>query len=356
MLTLALAALIAAQPDSAALARATDYFAQTDGQALVVMHRGRVIHDAYRAGGNAGRRQLLASGSKSFVGVATLAAVADGLVRLDQPVSTYLSDWTTDPRKARVTVRQLLSLESGVEAGNPATGCGGPSASWNDAVQAPANADPGTQFRYGPFPFITMGAVIERVQRRSFADYLEQRILRPLGITVEWRLTCGGDGKPQLAGGAAMTARDWATFGEFIRQGGVHDGRRVVAEGLVSELFRPAASNPAYGLSWWLAGATVLKQQGEGFTGDGGRRGGGVRDRRARAGGRGARAGGARRSSGGTLPAWMPTDLVMAAGMGSQRLYVIPSRELVVVRMGSIQRGRQFDDVAFLGALLGGTP
>ncbi|MFN8860939.1 MAG: serine hydrolase domain-containing protein [Gemmatimonas sp.] len=356
MLILALAALLAAQPDSAALARATDYFGQTDGQALVVMHRGRVIHEVYRAGGNAGRRQLLASGSKSLVGVATLAAVADGLVRLDQPVAAYLPDWNADPRKAAVTVRQLLSLESGVEAGNPATGCGGPSATWNDAVQAPAIADPGTQFRYGPFPFITMGAVMERVQRRSFADYLEDRLLKPLGITVEWRLTCGGDGKPQLAGGAAMTARDWATFGEFVRQGGVHQGKRLLPEPQIPELFRPASRNPAYGLSWWLAGATLLKQQGEEFVQDEGRRGGGLRDRRARTGARGTRPGAPRRGAAGTLPAWMPADLVMAAGMGSQRLYVIPSRELVVVRMGPIQRGRRFDDVAFLGTVLGGTP
>jgi hypothetical protein len=52
----------------------------------------------------------------------------------------------------------------------------------------------------------------------------------------------------------------------------------------------------------------------------------------------------------------MPTDLVMAAGMGKQRLYVIPSRELVVVRLGPIQRGRAFDDLTFLGALLGEVP
>jgi len=49
----------------------------------------------------------------------------------------------------------------------------------------------------------------------------------------------------------------------------------------------------------------------------------------------------------------MPADVVMAAGAGKQRLYIIPSRGLVVVRMGPVRGGRQFTDLAFLRALLG---
>ncbi|AMW05251.1 serine hydrolase domain-containing protein [Gemmatimonas phototrophica] len=356
MLTLLLS-LTLVQPSQTALQRADAYVAQTDGQAMLVMHQGRVIHEQYRAGGGVDRRQMLASGSKSFVGVATIAAVEDGLVRLDAPVAHYLPAWSSDARKSRVTVRQLLSLESGVETGNPGTGCGGRGATWNDAVNAGTFADPGTTFRYGPFPFITMGAVLERVQRNSFEQYLTQRVLAPLGVTVQWRAKCG-DGNPQLAGGAAMTARDWATFGDMIRLGGVHKGRRILQESLVRELFRPSGSNAAYGLSWWLVGATLLAQPAAGLeagTGAGRQRGGILGGRRSR-GGR-ARSGGRPDATarGGTaaLPSWMPADLVMAAGAGKQRLYVIPSLELVVVRMGPLIGGRRFEDVAFLQALLG---
>jgi CubicO group peptidase (beta-lactamase class C family) len=356
MLTLLLS-LSLMQPSQAALQRADAYVAQTDGQAMLVMHRGRVIHEQYRAGGGADRRQMLASGSKSFVGVATIAAVQDGLVRLDAPVSQYLSAWSSDTRKSRVTVRQLLSLESGVETGNPGTGCGGRGATWNDAVNAGTFAEPGTTFRYGPYPFITMGAVLERVQRLSFEQYLTQRVLAPLGVTVEWRAKCG-DGKPQLAGGAAMTARDWATFGEMIRLGGVHKGRRILEESLVRELFRPSGSNAAYGLSWWLVGATLMAQPAAGLesgTGSARQRGGILGGGRRRAGR--ARAGGrpdaTARGTTVDMPSWMPSDLVMAAGAGKQRLYVIPSLELVVVRMGPLLGGRRFEDVELLQALLG---
>lgn len=306
-----LASLLLQAPDSAALARAARHFEETDGQALIVMHAGRVVHEQYRAGGSRNTRQLLASGSKSLVGLAAVAAEADGLVQLSAPAARYLKD----------------------------------------ALTAGTFAEPGTAFRYGPFPFLVVGQVIETVQPRSFAEYLETRLLAPLGVTVEWRLRCA-DGKPQLAGGAAMTARDWATRGEFIRLGGVHNGRRLLPDSAVRALFRPSSVNPAHGLSWWLAGATVQAQPALGLEGAGAT--GADRPRRRQGAGilRGRRRNPAPTAST-ELPDWMPADVVMAAGAGKQRLYIIPSRGLVVVRMGPVRGGRQFTDLAFLRALLG---
>lgn len=327
---LAAPAIEAQAPSAAQFERAVAYASRTDGQAVLVMHRGRIIYERYVGEGSASKSMMLASGSKSFVGVATIAAVADGLVRLDQPVADLLSEWKSDARKSRVTVRQLLSLESGIETGNPGTGCGGPRSTWADAVAAQALVEPGTRFRYGPYPFITMGAAIERVNpRESFEAYLVRRVLAPLGVKVEWRMTCG-DGKPQLAGGAAMTARDWATFGEMIRRDGMHGTTRILPAELVSQLFRPSSANPAYGMSWWLREAAFQTNPAMGA-----RRLG----RRATA----ARVGDA---------TWLPRDLVMAAGAGKQRLYVIPSQELVIVRMGPVRGGRAFKDDEFLAALL----
>jgi CubicO group peptidase (beta-lactamase class C family) len=345
------ASLLFQLPDSAAFARAAAYAASTDGQAVLVMHGGRVVYEQYMNGGAATKRSGLASGSKSFVGVAALAAVADGKLQLDRPVADYLSSWRADPRKSRITVRQLLSLESGLESGNPGTGCGGPGKTWADAVNAGTFAEPGAQFRYGPFPFIAGGAIIEQVTGEAFEAYLERRILKPLGIRVTWAVKCG-DGKPQLAGGASMTARDWSVFGEFVRLDGQYNGRRILPPGAVRELYRPSGANPSYGMSWWLAGATLQRNPAMGIeqadgAGAGGRGGriGAIRRARAARGGGGARPVAER-------PTWMPADLFMAAGMGKQRLYVIPSLELVIVRMGPIVGGRTFTDLGFLEPLL----
>lgn len=315
-------------PSSAQFDRAVAYAAGTDGQAVLVMHRGRIVYERYMNGGSAAKAMLLASGSKSFVGVAAIAAVADGMLTLDQPVADLLPEWKQDPRKSRVTVRQLLSLESGVDAGTAGTGCGGPGSTWMDAVQAASQVEPGTRFRYGPFPFITMGAAIERAAKNErFEVYLQRRIFAPIGMTVTWPLKCG-DGRPQLAGGASTTARDWATFGEMIRRGGVHGSTRILPDSLVAQLFRPSTVNSAYGLAWWLRDAAFQRNPARG----------------------------APRRAGSDAPArntsWLPQDLVMAAGAGKQRLYLIPSHELVVVRTGAVRGGKAFNDDEFLAALL----
>ncbi len=77
--------LAAQRLDSTAFAAADAYVARTNGQAVLVMHRGIIVHEKYMRGGSVSTRQMLASGSKSFVGVAAVAAVADGLIRLDAP-------------------------------------------------------------------------------------------------------------------------------------------------------------------------------------------------------------------------------------------------------------------------------
>lgn len=327
-------ALSAQAPIATQFERAVAYASRTDGEAVLVMHRGRIIRERYLAGGSASKVMMLASGSKSFVGVGALAAAADGLLRLDQPAAELLPEWKSDAGKSRVTVRQLLSLEGGIESGNPGTGCGGPRSTWADAVAAPSQVEPGTRFRYGPYPFTAIGAAIERVNsRESFDAYLERRIFSPLGLKVAWRMTCG-DGKPQLAGGAAMNARDWATFGDMIRRGGMHGSTRIVPADLVAQLFRPTSVNPAYGMSWWLRDAAFQTNPAMG------------------AAGIGANGGAAKANADASSADWLPRDLVMAAGAGKQRLYLIPSQELVVVRMGPVRGGRAFRDDEFLAALL----
>ena len=338
---------IAQVPSREQFDRAVAYAIRTEGQAVLVMHDGKIVFESYMSGGSATQRQLLASGSKSFVGVATLAAVRDKLVTLDQRVADVVTEWRADTLKSRVTIRQLLSLESGIEPGNPGTGCGGPRATWNDAIAASAVFAPGTHFAYGPFPFISTGALLERLlPSETFEAYLKRTILAPLHIDVEWRAKCA-DGKPQLAGGAAMTARDWGTFGEFIRRGGVTPPAigttRLLADSLVQQLFVPSHSNSSYGMSWWLRGATIESQPALGPNTE-------VADNSARP----LRRLLAQRDRGpAVVPDWIPKDLVMAAGAGKQRLYIMRSRGLVVVRLGRLLGGQSFRDTEFLQTLLG---
>ncbi|HEX5379816.1 MAG TPA: hypothetical protein VFW47_14665, partial [Phenylobacterium sp.] len=142
--------------------------------------------------------------------------------------------------------------------------------------------------------------------------------------------TPGGD--PLMPQGAVMTAREWVRFGEFVRAGGKAGGRSLVDPATFRQLFRSSAANPGYGITWWLPHAQAAG--GEGPSSDFGRN-----------------------------AARLPADLVVAAGAGDQRLYVIPSRRMTIVRLASFslrdavaeRRGGAavWSDTEFLETLLG---
>ena len=313
---------------------AAAYSARTGGVSFVAVEDGRIVFEDYPNGGAPTRALELASGTKSFSGVIAAAAVLDGILTLDERAADTLAEWRDDPRKARITIREILSLTSGIEGG----GIGRPP-TYAAAVAKPAVADPGTRFEYGPVNFQIFGEIMRR-KLRSFDGgrypdalaYLQARILDPIGVRpAQWNR--GRDGNPQLPSGADLTARDWARFGEFVLAGGVWNGERLVDENAFISMFSGSAANPGYGLTWWLIA------EPSDATLDASRTMTVATDLYTH-----------------TKRGEIPDDVVVAAGAGKQRLYDMPSRGLVVVRQTPklLQRrgGDDFSDVEFLLALL----
>ncbi|MDX2237361.1 MAG: serine hydrolase domain-containing protein [Hyphomonadaceae bacterium] len=310
----------------AAFASAAAYSAARRGVALVVMRGDAIVFEDYPNRGGPDRDWELASGTKSFTGIIAAAAVQDRLLRLDERAAETLAEWRNDPRKSRVTIRQLLSLDSGVAPGGI-----GRAPPYADAVALPAVAEPGARFSYGPGPFQIFGEIMRRklVAARLDGDplaYLRRRVLDPIGAApTGWRR--GPDQMPLLPQGAQFTARAWARFGRWVLRGG--DGR-VDAAALAAN-FAPSGANPGYGMSWWLlrpglitpGPRQIMTIAPEGYAALG--------------------------------------DVRMAAGAGDQRLYLMPERDLVVARqapvtlrdLGGRRAGLPWDDAAFLRLLLG---
>jgi CubicO group peptidase (beta-lactamase class C family) len=311
-------------PSEKALAAAADYSMAQKGQTCVVMFNGKVILERYDNGGAADKVQMLASGSKSFVGLAAVAAVHDKVLNLDNPVCEAITEWRDDRQKTKITYRQLLTLTSGLTSGERGRAARAPA--WKDIASKPMEGKPGEQFDYGAYHLNAFAYALERkLGKETFEAYLKRRILDPIGVKVEWKFKCE-DGHPQVGGGAFVTAKDWAKLGEFVRLGGKWDGKELVDAKLLAECFTGTAQNPAYGLTWWLRKeVTAEHRQGNPILS---------------------------REWGDVANAdQLPADLVAACGAGKQRLYVIPSLQLVVVRQGTLSRG--FSDLEFLGLLLG---
>lgn len=305
---------------------AADYSRRQGGLSVLVMRGGEVLFEAYHNGHSATNAANLASGTKSFAGVAAIAAAEDGLLSLDENVSDTITEWRSDPAKAGITIRELLSLTSGVSGGTI-----GRPPTYANALKAPSKAQPGGKFQYGPAPFQVFGELMRRKLEKTgenLLDYYKRRLFAPIGLEVgSW--THGRDGFPHIPSGASLTARDWAKFGEFVRNKGRVDGKQIIAPERFGALFHGTKANPGYGLTFWLRD---LDPEDTLVVGGGGRR-----TRKAQA-----------------TEGVVPPDFVMAAGLGKQRLYIIPSRELVIVRQGKLT-SKTFRDEEFLSLLFRGT-
>jgi len=313
------------------LKAAAEYSHSQNGTGVLVMVRGEIVFEDYALGWKADKPHYLASGTKSFCGVIAACAVHDGLLTLDEKVAETLTEWKDDQRKSQITIRQLLSLSSGIEGGDNGT-----VPSYKRAVSmANATRDAGKKFSYGPIPFQCFGELMRRKlepKGESVEEYLHRRVLDPIGMKVRlWRKDA--DGNINLPAGAFLTPREWAKFGELVRLGGKWNEKEIVPANLLAECFKQSTAQPAYGMTWWLLG-------------DGDESSTEAADGRDRAPRTKRLVEELRKRN--FQP---PTDTVAAMGKGKNRCYVIPSREMVVIRMGDSQ-GREFSDNKFLAKLL----
>lgn len=301
---------------------AADYSRENRGLSVLVMKGDKVVFEEYQNGHNADRPWMLASGTKSFSGVMCAAAIEDKLINsFDEKVSDTITEWKSDKRRSRITIRQLLSLTSGIDAGQI-----GRVPSYTEAIEALSEHEPGTFFKYGPVPFQIFGELMSRklkAKNEGVYEYLSRRVLRPIGLSVAfWRRE---NGQPLLPQGAALTAREWAKFGVFLKNGGKWNGKQIIRKDLLDELRKGSKVNAAYGITFWL-------------NHDG-----------SNAQGASTRNNVMTEISANGISKDVP-DLFMAAGAGNQRLYVIPSLDLVVVRQSAFGK---WDDREFIKRLVG---
>ncbi|HZR05310.1 MAG TPA: serine hydrolase [Candidatus Udaeobacter sp.] len=316
------------RPDDCA--RAAKYSESKRGVSMLVMQNGRTIFEHYANGGSARGRWPIFSGTKSFWGIAALAAARDGLFKLDDPVSDTITEWKSDRRKSQITIRELLNQTDGIEG---ASRLQRPSIRDRNgmAIRLPSVAEPGSAFIYGPSHLQIFSELLRRKLRgRDVIGYFEARVSNRLGLG---RLNYKKDarGNPLPATGFELTAREWARLGELILGQGSYHRRQILPAALLREAFAGSAANPSYGLTLWLNQQAPNGREAH-------------LERMLDLQWQNAR--------------WTnvcicrdaPADMVVALGSGYQRLFVIPSLEAIIVRQGS---NASFSDARFLRLVLG---
>lgn len=285
------------------LQAARDYNAATNGEALLILHDGKVLLDCVDNGYEAAREHELASGTKSFSGIVAALMVEEGLMKWDEFACETLTEWKGDER-AKITIRMLLSLCAGLPPEQDALQGPATQDKYAYAVALKCRHEPGKRFEYGPAQYYCFGEIVKRKLKDKGEDiksYFTRKVGEPLGMKFTWRVD--GAGNPHVPHGVFITAREWAKFGEWVRLGGMCGDKRLVKQEFMDECFKPGKANRNYGLTWWLGGGADEDGESEGKVA--------------------------------TTDAGVPQDLVFAAGKGKQRLMISRDAKLTIVRLAN---------------------
>jgi CubicO group peptidase (beta-lactamase class C family) len=322
-----------AAPDGAgipneALADVLSYATQTNSLALLVWHRDALVLERYWSGQDADSRTDSGGIHATILALLYGVAIDDGLIpSLDEPVASYLPEWRHDAR-GKIRIRDLLAMASGLELSavsmNP----------WNRtlrlflsgnvttlALGTPLNTVPGTQFEYSNVDAEILGIALQRASGKRYARYLSERLWSRLGTGAAAVWLDHEAGMARTFCCLQASARDWLAIGRLILDSGRVGSEQVVPAAFIAEMLKPSAANPHFGLEIWMGNAP-----------------GGVR----------------RYNSASELPArqsepFLAPDVALLDG-GGLRVYIVPSQQLVIVRVGA--RRADWDDARLPNAIL----
>lgn len=337
-----------ASPDQETLAgRAVAYALESGARAVVIRSASGVLAEGYGLAGGPDRGEPLASGTKSFSCPLMLFAEAEGLLAIDQPARSLLPQWRVGgsapdlDKKASVRLDNLLSMTAGLaNAGESGLALNSVD-SYSQAIQDRSDEPADRVFRYGPNSFQAALALFQMatggVARGDGGvdggndplEYLNNRLFVPLGIApTSWMRDVRG--QPNFAGGAEMTARHWAVFGQLLLDDGRAGSRQILPAGALRRCssYRNEAFLP-YGLGFWLN-----RDAGGSF--DAGDRVVAPADLRSRW------------EAGGRYAPSIPDSMFFSWGAGNAKMFMLPSHGLVAVKIGG-----GGDDDRFLGILIG---
>ncbi|MBV9672842.1 MAG: beta-lactamase family protein [Verrucomicrobia bacterium] len=318
--------------NTSALQSAAAYSASHRGVAFLVVQNGRVLLEDYPDHRWKDPIAPIFSGTKGFWCVTAAIAVQDKLLDFNEPVSQTVSEW--NGRKTQIRIRDLLNFTAGIE---PAFALHGRSIPDRNrySLQLPSVRDRGQSFIYGPSQLQIFSEVLRRKlmpKHLTPKQYISTRLLTPLGVHhVEFREDAVGN--PLLASGFRLEARQWAMLGKLILGKGRIAGNQIVKPQFLDTLFQGTRANPIFGMGFWLNQTALDPSVRE------------VDIERML-----------------ELPwerqNWQnscicreaPSDMIASIGSGYQRMFIIPSMSLIIVRQG--QDDPSFSDARFLRMVL----
>ena len=254
------------------------------GDAIIVLHRGRIVYERYNGVMNRDAPHIAFSVSKSFTGTLVETLIAEGKIDENALVSRYIPELATSGF-GDATVRQVLDMTTGLDysenyldpkakvveyamaAGatpRPA-GYSGPKNTFEFLISIAKSDSHGSQFTYRTINTEVLGVLLTRVTNKRLPDLLSDRIWSKLGAEHDADFVIDSNGAAVAGGGLNLTLRDAARFGEMIRLNGQFNGQQIIPRQVIASIRQGASQadfakagyttlpNWSYRSQWWVS-------------------------------------------------------------------------------------------------------
>jgi CubicO group peptidase (beta-lactamase class C family) len=301
--------------DASKLQDALDYATQHSSETVLVLRRGCLAGSSRLDAVTAGLKLDGWSMTKSVTALLVGRAVTLGKLDIDKPISRYFPE--ADKAHGRLTPRQLMHMASGLHLHWTRDFNGTPLMPdrVKDALSLAFDHKPGAYWEYTQSPVSLLAETITRAVGKDIQTIAQEELFGPIGIP-EGSWTWDRDRAGHTEGWAHLQMRsiDWARLGTLVLHNGAWNGRQIVSRRYMGMFRSSSPSNHAYGFLTWLNGKDSFVMPGTNGRDEGK----------------------------GWLTVNAPRDTIIFAGQDEQRIWVIPSLDMVVVRLG--QKGsRELD-------------
>lgn len=267
-----------------------DYLKEKDTKSFMILVNGRIVIEKYFNGHTSNTTWQWNSAGKTLVTATTGIAQQEGLININNKVSQYLGlGWTSEPKEKEdlITSRHLLTMTSGI----------------SDASELVVKsnltylADAGTRWSYHNV-FQKLMDVVSAGSNLEFDSYFNIRLRDRIGMDGFWR-------NGLIFKIYHSNTRSMARFGLLALNEGKWENEQILNEAFFNESISTSQSiNPSYGFLWWLNGNSTYMVPG------------------------------GQTVFQGPLVPNAPSDMYAAMGAEDQRIYIIPSKKMVIIRMG----------------------
>ncbi|HST08050.1 MAG TPA: serine hydrolase, partial [Gemmatimonadaceae bacterium] len=279
-----------------------------DVHSILVYRGGRLVIEEYFYGYDRDRPHQMRSATKSVVSMLAGIAIDRGFLAGESELVTkrlpYASYANPDPRKDALTLRDLLTMQSGLACddwdakspGNESRVYLSPD--WVKFVlDLPIIAQPGTHGSYCSGGVAVVGRIVERATGKSLPAFAQENLFTPLGIRagdVRWNYTLSSSNAATF-GQLYLRPRDMLKLGILFQQQGSWKGRQLVSRDWVTRSTGQwsTVGDQKYGYFWWHQWVMAASPDGP-----------------------------------------RHVDMIVATGNGGQKIYLVPSLDLIVVLTG----------------------